>query len=102
MHSYASDKGDTDQPTFDATRDAAVKAKQDEIDRLKAPIEAANNDPVMKRMREAVEDADCTGGKTSSGNGESCDRCARDDKSGQSDGSRYSAALSAAESRGRP
>jgi hypothetical protein len=51
------------QPTFDAARDAAVKAKQDEIDALKAKIEAAENDPVMKAMRAAVEDAARNGGK---------------------------------------
>jgi hypothetical protein len=54
------------QPTFEEARDVAVKAKQDEIDALKAKIEAAENDPIMKAMRESVEDAARNGGKKAS------------------------------------
>lgn len=54
-----------DQPAFDLEAEiaAATRSKQEEIDALKKQIDAIQNDPAMKAMREAVENAARNSGK---------------------------------------
>lgn len=61
----AEPKPEPEQPALDLEAEiaAATRSKQEEIDALKKQIDAIQNDPAMKAMREAVESAARNGGK---------------------------------------